>query len=111
MTAGPGHYALLSALVFGLGLFGVLSRRDAVGLLMSALVLFTAPVVALVGFAHAGGAGAVPPTGDALAVFAVVAAASEAVVGVALLLLLWRRIGSGDAEEFDEIAAPADAEA
>lgn len=109
MTAGPGHFALLSALVFGLGLFGVLSRRDMVGLLMSTLVLFTAPVIALVGFAHEGGGASVPPTGDALAVLAVVAAATEAVVGVALLLLLWRRIGSGDAYEIDDIAAPADA--
>ncbi|MBV9101024.1 MAG: NADH-quinone oxidoreductase subunit K [Candidatus Dormibacteraeota bacterium] len=111
MTAGPGHFALLSSLVFGLGLFGVLTRRDAAGLLMSMLVLFTAPVIALVGFAHEGGGSAVPPTGDALAVFAVVAAATEAVAGIALLLLLWRRIGSGDASEFDDIAAPSDAEA
>ena len=94
MNAGPGQFAVLSTIVFAFGLFGVLSRRTTAGLLMSLFLLTLAPVIALVGFAHYGTGGAVPPVGDAFAFIAVLSATAEAVLGAGLAMLAWRRLGS-----------------
>jgi NADH:ubiquinone oxidoreductase subunit K len=102
MNVGPGHFAVLSAIVFALGLYGVLSRRNPLGLVMSMWVLFSAPVIALVGFTHTGRGADQPPMGDALAFFAIVAVAAEGVLGVALALLLWRRGHEADGDELAE---------
>ena len=99
MTIGPGHFAALSAIVFAIGLYGVLSRRNALHSLLGLVVLFTAPVIALVGFAHTGHGAGGPPMGDALAVMAMVATAAVAGVGLAVVLHLWRRIESADLDE------------
>lgn len=106
MTAGPGHFAVLSAIVFALGIYGVLTRTNLFGVLMAVLLLFAAPVIALVGFSHlGGGTPASPAAGEALALFGVVAAGAQLAVGVGLALLAWRRIGSADVDDLDELEA------
>ena len=52
MSVGPAHYAALSAVLFAIGLFGVTTRRNVVAALASLSVLFSAPVIAAVGFAE-----------------------------------------------------------
>jgi len=66
VSIGPGHFAGLSAIVLGLGLYGVLARRNALHVVAALPVLLIAPVIALVGFAHTGHGGEGPPLGDAL---------------------------------------------
>lgn len=103
MSVGPGQYAVLSAIVFSLGLYGVVTRTQVLGVLMAIGLLFAAPVIALVGFAHVGMGGSLPPLGDALALFAVVGAGVEGAVGVAIAMLVWRRIGSSDVDDLVEV--------
>jgi len=103
MSIGPAHFAVLSAIVFAIGLYGVLARRNALHALLALVVLSLAPVIALVGFAHTGRGGATPPLGDALAFFALVTTGAIAVVGLSVVLLLWRRTGTGDVEEFIDV--------
>lgn len=100
MTAGPGAYAVLSAVVFALGLYGVLSRTTLLAVLMSVALLFLAPVIALVGFTQAGGNDG---AGGALALIAVFAVAAEVSVGLGIALLVRRRIGSGDVDDLVEL--------
>jgi NADH-quinone oxidoreductase subunit K len=97
VTVGPGEYAVLSALVFALGLYGVLTRTNLIASLIAVLLLFAAPVIALVGFSTGA------PLGDALALLAVLAAAAEALVGVSIAFLLWRRIGSSDIDDLIDV--------
>ncbi len=96
MTIGPGDYAVLSAVVFAIGIYGVLARRHPLGVTLSIGLLFAAPVIALVGFTHG-------PTnlvrgvfGDALSALAIVVASCVCGIGFALLILLWRRTGRAD---------------
>jgi len=103
VSVGPAHFAVLGAILFAVGLYGVLARRNALHVVLALIVLLTAPVVALVGFAHSGGGGAGPPLGDALAFFALVSTAGLAVVGLSVVLLLWRRTGTADIEEFIDV--------
>ncbi len=81
-------YLALAAILFSIGMFGVLTRRNAVGILMSLELMFNAVNINLVTFNKF-----VAPevlTGQIFAVFVVVVAAAEAVVGLAIVLLLYR---------------------
>jgi NADH-quinone oxidoreductase subunit K len=102
MTAGPGAFALLSAAVFAIGIYGLLARRHPLGLVMAVGLLFAAPVIALVGFTHTIQA---PPLaiGDGLAAFAIVAASCLCGLGFALIVLLWRRTGRADIDALGDL--------
>lgn len=104
MNVGPAHYAALSAILFAIGLFGVTARRNALIALASLSVLFSAPVIAAVGFAESGD-GSVPRLGDALALFALAALCAELIVGGAVAALLWRRAETADLDEMVELDA------
>ena len=91
MNVGPGHLAVLSAIVFAAGCFGVLTHDRPLRVLFSALLMLGAPVIALVGFTHLGHGGSGPPVGDALAALGVVTVAAEGLLGAGVALLLWRR--------------------
>lgn len=81
-------YLGLAAILFAIGIFGVLTRRNAIGILMSLELMFNAVNINLVAFNRY-----ISPdglTGQIFAIFVVVVAAAEAVVGLALVLLLYR---------------------
>ncbi|MCX6831148.1 MAG: NADH-quinone oxidoreductase subunit NuoK [candidate division Zixibacteria bacterium] len=82
------HYLSLAAVLFGIGLFGVLTRRNAVGILMSIELMFNAVNINLVAFNRY-----VTPadfTGQIFSIFVIVVAAAEATVGLAIVLLIYR---------------------
>ena len=105
MSIGPEHFAVLSALVFTVGLAGVLTRGNPVAILMCAAVMVCGPVIALVGFTHLGQSGRSPAVGDALSFVALLAVALEAATGAAVALLLWRRTGSAETDDLRNNAA------
>jgi NADH-quinone oxidoreductase subunit K len=104
VNVGPAHYAVLSAALFAIGLFGVTVHRNAVAALASLSVLFSAPVIAAVGFAESGN-GSSPRLGDAVALFTLAALCAELIVGGAVAALLWRRAETADLDELDELDA------
>jgi NADH-quinone oxidoreductase subunit K len=88
MQIGLLHYLSLAAILFGIGLFGVLTRRNAIGILMSLELMFNAVNINLVAFNRY-----ITPTdftGQIFAIFTIVIAAAEATVGLALVLLIYR---------------------
>jgi len=89
------YYLVLAALLFAIGLFGVITRRNTIGILMSLELMFNAANINLVAFnRYVPGESLV---GQMFAVFVVVVAAAEATVGLAIVLLVyrnWRGIGS-----------------
>lgn len=80
---------LIAAVLFGLGCYGVLVRRNAVLLLMSVELLLNAVNLVLV-TADATTKPALPASGQVLALFVIVLAAAEVGVGLALILALYR---------------------
>jgi NADH:ubiquinone oxidoreductase subunit K len=84
---GLTHYLTLSAVVFCIGVFGMLTRRNAIGVLMSVELMFNAVNVTLVAFARY-----VTPetvTGQVVAIFTIAVAAAEATVALAIVLLIY----------------------
>ncbi|HEU4421203.1 MAG TPA: NADH-quinone oxidoreductase subunit NuoK [Pilimelia sp.] len=78
-----------AALIFGIGAYGVLRRRNAVLLLMSVELMLNAVNLVLV-TADATVRAALPHTGQVFALFVIVVAAAEVGVGLALILQLYR---------------------
>ena len=86
----------LAAILFSIGLFGVLTRRNVIGILMSLELMFNAVNINFVVFnKYIWTDGLV---GQMFAIFIVVVAAAEAVVGLAIVLLLYRNWQGIDAE-------------
>jgi NADH:ubiquinone oxidoreductase subunit K len=82
------YYLALAALLFSIGLFGVLTRRNVIGILMSLELMFNAANINFVTFNRYIITDGL--AGQIFAIFVVVVAAAEAVVGLAIVLLLYR---------------------
>lgn len=85
---GLDHYLALSAIVFCIGVYGMLTRRNAIGVLMSVELMFNAVNITLVAFGRYVTPEAV--TGQVIAVFTIAVAAAEATVALAIVLLIYQ---------------------
>ncbi|UCD62986.1 MAG: NADH-quinone oxidoreductase subunit NuoK [Candidatus Zixiibacteriota bacterium] len=81
-------YLVLALVLFSIGLFGVLTRRNTIGILMSLELMFNAVNINFVVFNKFVATSAL--VGQMFAIFIVVVAAAEAVAGLAIVLLLYR---------------------
>ena len=98
---GLGHFLVLSAGLFSIGLYGLVSKRNAITLLMSVELMFNASNIALVAFARFGYNTAQPLAGQAFALFIITIAAAEVAVAMAILLLIYRLRGTIWVDEID----------
>jgi NAD(P)H-quinone oxidoreductase subunit 4L len=88
MAVGLEHYLILSAVLFSIGLYGALSKRNAIVILMSIELMLNAVNIALVAFSRY-----ITPlllTGQVFAVFVMVVAAAEVAVGLAIIISIYR---------------------
>ncbi|MBM3121829.1 MAG: NADH-quinone oxidoreductase subunit NuoK [Chloroflexi bacterium] len=92
-------YLTLSALLFSVGVFGVLARRNAIGILMGIELMLNAVNLNLVAFWRYLTPTAIAGQVFTLIVFAV--AASEAAVGLALIISIYRRRSTIAADEIN----------
>lgn len=80
------YYVLLSAALFSIGLFGILTRRNALMFLVSVELLLNAANINLVAFSLYWG----NLTGQVFALFTMALAAAEVTVGIGIILVLYR---------------------
>jgi len=85
---GLNHYLILSTVLFCIGIFGVLTRRNAIGILMSIELMFNAVNINFVAFSKFVTPGEF--VGQIFAIFVITIAAAEATVGLAIVLLIYR---------------------
>jgi NADH:ubiquinone oxidoreductase subunit K len=91
------QFLLLGAFLFCTGVYGVLSRRNAVMVLMSIELILNAVNINLVAFSVQSNA----IEGQVFALFVIAVAAAEVAVGLALVLLIYRNRTSIDVDELD----------
>ncbi len=89
------HYVVLSAILFSIGVLGVLIRRNAIIVFMSVELLLNASNLAFVAFAKQSG----NLDGQAIAFFVMVVAAAEVVVGLAIIMTIYRTRRSASVDE------------
>ena len=99
MQVGLAHYLVVSALLFCLGLYGVLSRRNAVAILMGVELMLNAANINLVAFNRYVAPAAVG--GQVFALVVITLAACEAAVGLALVLAAYRALETVHVDEIN----------
>lgn len=92
-------FLILSAALFSIGLFGVLSRKNAVAILLGIELMLNAVNINLVAFWRYGNLASISGQVFAIIVFAV--AAAEVAVGLALIISVYRRRTTVIADELD----------
>jgi NADH-quinone oxidoreductase subunit K len=95
MRVGPGAYLLLSALLFGIGVVGVLIRRNAIVVFMCVELMLNAVNLSFIAFAKVNGA----LDGQVLAFFVMAVAAAEVVVGLGILVAIFRKRSSTSVDD------------
>jgi NADH:ubiquinone oxidoreductase subunit K len=94
------QFLLLGAVLFSIGVYGVLARKNGVLVLMSIELILNAVNINLVAFGFMGGAESAV-TGQVFALFVITVAAAEVGVGLAIVLLIYRNRTTVDLEEVD----------
>lgn len=104
MAANPTFFLLISAMLFGLGVIGLVVRRNPLIMFMSIELMLNAANIAFLTFSkfgpvpgsqHAGG----PVDGPIFAFIVMTIAAAEAVVGLAIIITIFRDRRTVDADE------------
>ena len=96
MGLGIEHYLILSGILFCIGLFGALAKRNAVAILMAIEIMLNAVNIALVAFSRYLVPDVVVLTGHVFAIFVMTVAAAEAAVGLAIIISIYRSRRSVD---------------
>jgi NADH-quinone oxidoreductase subunit K len=92
-------FLLLAAALFCIGVFGALSRRNAIAVLMGIELMLNAVNINLVAFWRYTDLSQM--TGQLFAVFVITVAAAEAAVGLALIITIYRQRHTVNVEELD----------
>ncbi len=98
MVNGAGM-SLVGAVLFGLGVVGFLTRRNLIVMFLSTEVMFQGVLVNLIAMGMRWG----DLQGQAFGVFVLVIAAVEAGLGLAIVVMLFRRRGTLDAERWNTL--------
>ena len=101
MSIPLGHYLILAALLFAIGLAGALTRKNAIIVLMGIEVMFNSAILNLVAFWHYKHFAV--PTAQLFAIFAIAIAAAESAIGLALVIAVYRHYKSVDVDEMKEL--------
>ena len=92
---GLQHFLVVGLVLFALGLYTVLTRRNAIGILMGIELILNAANVNYVAFARYGGTAT---DGHVFAIFVIMLAAAEAAIGLAIVLGIYQNFASIDVD-------------
>jgi NADH-quinone oxidoreductase subunit K len=94
------HFVLVSAALFSLGLFAVLTRRNAILVLMGIELILNSANINFIAFARFGGTNL---DGQAAAVFVIILAAAEAAVALAIVLNIYQRFHTVNVDDINKL--------
>jgi NADH-quinone oxidoreductase subunit K len=97
---GLSHYLIVSAALFSLGIMCVLTRKNAVNVLMGVELILNSANLNLVAFSKFSAGNL---NGQVFAIFIIVVAAAEAAVGLAIILAMYRIIKSVNLDRADTL--------
>lgn len=97
---GLTHYLLISAVLFSFGVFAVLTRRNAIMVLMGIELILNAANINFVAFSRYS-TGTLD--GQVIAVFVIILAAAEAAIALAIVLNIFRTFNTVDVDELTQL--------
>ena len=101
MSVGLEHYLVLASILFCIGFYGALTKRNAVVILMCIELMLNAANIALVAFSKYLAKDTVLISGQIFVFFVLVVAAAEAAVGLAIIMALYRSRKTVDSDDID----------
>ena len=93
------HYLILAAILFVIGISGVLMRRNLIIILLSLELMLNAVNINLVAFSHY----LKDPAGQVFVFFVMTVAAAEATLGLAIVVALYRNLETIDVDEINQM--------
>jgi NADH-quinone oxidoreductase subunit K len=94
------HFLVVSAILFSLGVFGIITRRNAVMVLMGLELILNAASINFVAFAKYGNYGL---QGQMIALFVIVLAAAEAAIALAIVLNIYKNFATVNVDEINSL--------
>ncbi|SRR5579871_301575 len=99
------HFLVLGAILFCIGLYGAIAKRNAIAVLMGIEIMLNAVNVTMIGFSYFN---TVKPyathlTGQIFAIFIITVAAAEASVALAMIISIYRKRSTVDVTAIDEL--------
>lgn len=96
MEVGLNHFLIVSAVLFGIGLFALVSRRNAILVLMGIELMLNAANINLIAFSRYGGLGV---DGQVISIFVIILAVAEAAIALAIVLNLYHNFNTVNIDE------------
>ncbi|RJP64171.1 MAG: NADH-quinone oxidoreductase subunit NuoK [Ignavibacteriales bacterium] len=97
---GLNHFLFVSAILFSLGIFGIVTRKNAVMVLMGIELILNAANINFVAFARFGNFGI---SGQIIALFVIILAAAEAAIALAIVLNIYKTFSHVNIDEIDNL--------
>ena len=104
MSDSLDAYLILSGILFAIGSFGFLARRNAISMLMSIELMLNAVNLAIVAFAAFSPALQAQAQGSVIALMVMAVAAAEATVGLAIVIAIYRNKKTPLVDEYDAMS-------
>ena len=103
MSDSLDTYLILSGILFAIGSFGFLARRNAISMLMSIELMLNGVNLAIVAFGAVGTAASAAAQGSVMALMVMAVAAGEATVGLAIVIAIYRNRRTPLVDEYDSL--------
>lgn len=97
---GLHHFLVISTILFSLGIFGIITRRNAVMVLMGIELILNAANINFIAFSRFGNFGF---EGQLMALFVIVLAAAEAAIALAIVLNIYKTFSTVNVDEIDKL--------
>lgn len=100
MEVGLNHFLAISVALFSLGLYGVVTRKNAVMVLMGVELILNSANINFVAFSKFGNFGI---DGQLYALFVIILAAAEAAIALAIVLNIYKRFANVNVDEINNL--------
>ena len=100
LDIGLRHFLFVSLAIFVLGLYCVLTRKNAIGILLGVELILNSANINYIAFSHFSSGNY---DGQVFAIFVIMLAAAEAVIGLAIVLGIYQNFSSIDIEAVDSL--------
>ena len=100
MTVGLSHYLVVSAILFSLGVFAVITRKNAIMVLMGIELILNSANINFIAFSKFSGMNL---EGHIATIFVIILAAAETAIALAIIINIYQHFYSVNVDEIDKL--------
>ena len=100
MEVGLNHFLVVSTLLFSMGIYAIVTRKNAIMVLMGVELILNSANINFVAFTRFGNFGL---QGQLIALFVIVLAAAEAAIALAIVLNIYKTLSTVNIDEIDNL--------